>query len=241
MRQDGLKTVCKPKFVHNTDSRQSLPIAENILARQFNLARPNTAFASDLTYIRSCTGWLYLAIVLDLYSRKILGWAMAPGMPAELVCAALRMAIEQRRPAAGLIVHSDRGSQYASLQHQTLLAQHGFICSMRRRQNCWALEHCSNAVAKCFFMTPKMKCVWQHTYASQAEAKIDVVSCIVGFYNSERLNSVLGNLSSAFVDGKWQQINLSLCPIILDQHKSQFSLVFTGFHWFAPIKCRSIW
>ena len=192
MRQAGLKTVWKPKFVHTTDSRHSLPIAENILARQFNPARPNTAFASDITYIRTGTGWLYLAIVLDLYSRKVVGWAMAPSMPAELVCAALRMAIEQRRPTAGLIVHSDRGAQYASLQYQALLVQHGFICSMSRRGNCW-----DNAVAERFFLNLKMERIWQRTYANQAEAKIDVVSYIVGFYNSERLNSVLGNLPPA--------------------------------------------
>lgn len=131
-------------------------------------------------------------IVLDLYSRKVVGWAMAPSMPAELVCSALRMAILQRRPAPGLIVHSDRGSHYASVRYQNLLAEHGFICSMSRKGNCW-----DNAVAERFFLNLKMERVWQRTYANQAEAKVDVVSYIVGFYNSERLNSVLGNLPPA--------------------------------------------
>ena len=110
MRQAGLKPVWKRKFIHTTDSKHDLPIAENILARQFNPDRPNVAFVTDITYIRTGTGWLYLAIVLDLFSRKVVGWAMAPSMPAELVCAALQMAIQQRQPAPGLIVHSDRGA-----------------------------------------------------------------------------------------------------------------------------------
>lgn len=112
-----------------------MPIAENIRARQFNPGAPNAAFVSDITYIR--TGWLYLAIVLDLFSRKVVGWAVAPSMPAELVRAALRMAIQQRQPAPGLIVHSDRGSQYASKLYQDLLDEHGFVCSMSRKGNCW--------------------------------------------------------------------------------------------------------
>ena len=122
---------------------------------------------------------------------------MAPSMPAELVCAALRMDILQRRPAAGLIVHSDSGCQYASMQYQALLAEHGFVCSMSRKGNCWELKHCFNAVVERFFLNLKMERVWQRAYANQAEAKIDVVSYIVGFYNSERLSSVMGNLSPA--------------------------------------------
>jgi putative transposase len=189
MRQADLKPVWKRKFIHTTDSKHNLPIAQNILARQFNPVRPNAAFVTDITYIRTGTGWLYLAIVLDLYSRKVVGWAMAPSMPAQLVCAALQMAIQQRQPARGLIVHSDRGSQYASALYQALLAEHGFVCSMSRKGNCW-----DNAVAERFFLNLKMERVWQRTYANQAEARLDIISYIVGFYNSERLNSVLGNV-----------------------------------------------
>ena len=189
MRRAGLKPVWKRKFVHTTDSRHNLPVAENILARQFNPTSPNVAFVTDITYIRTGTGWLYLAIVLDLFSRRVVGWAMAPSMPAELVCAALRMAIQQRQPAPGLIVHSDRGSQYASDQYQALLNKHGFICSMSRRGNCW-----DNSVAERFFLNLKMERVWQRSYANQAEAKVDVTAYIVGFYNCTRLHSVLGNL-----------------------------------------------
>jgi putative transposase len=137
MGQASLKPVWKRKFVHTTDSKHDLPIAPNVLARQFNPAAPNTAYVSDITYIRTGAGWLYLAIVIDLFSRKVVGWAMAPTMPAGLVCEALRMAIQQRRPAVGLVVHSDRGSQYASAQYQALLSTHGFVCSMSRKGNCW--------------------------------------------------------------------------------------------------------
>ena len=189
MRKANLKPVWKRKFVHTTDSKHNLPIAENILARQFNPVAPNMAYVSDITYIRTGAGWLYLAIVLDLFSRKVVGWAMAPSMPADLVCDALRMAIQQRQPAAGLIVHSDRGSQYASAQYQTLLASRGFVCSMSRKGNCW-----DNAVAERFFLNLKMERVWQREYANHAEAKTDITAYIVGFYNCERLHSVLGNL-----------------------------------------------
>lgn len=192
MREANLKPVWKRKFIHTTDSKHDLPIAANILDRQFNPAAPNVAWVSDITYIRTGSGWLYLAIVLDLFSRKVVGWAMAPTMPAELVCTALQMAIQQRGPAPGLIVHSDRGSQYASEQYQALLARHGFVCSMSRKGNCW-----DNAVAERFFLNLKMERVWQRTYVNHAEARNDVTAYIVGFYNSERINSVLGNLSPA--------------------------------------------
>jgi putative transposase len=192
MRQADIKPVWKRKFVHTTDSKHNLPIAANTLDRQFNPDAPNVAWVSDITYIRTGSGWLYLAIVLDLFSRKVVGWAMAPNMPAELVCAALRTGICQRGPAPGLIVHSDRGSQYASDSYQTLLAEHGFICSMSRKGNCW-----DNAVAERFFLNLKMERVWQRDYANHAEAKADITAYIVGFYNSERLHSVLGNLPPA--------------------------------------------
>ena len=122
MRQAGLKPVWRRKFVHTTDSKHELPVAANVLARQFNPAAPNKVYVSDITYIRTAAGWLYLAVVIDLFSHKVLGWAMAPSMPAKLDCDALHMALQQRQPAAGLVVHSDRGSQYAIAQYQALLA-----------------------------------------------------------------------------------------------------------------------
>ena len=130
-----------------------------------------------------------LAAVLDLHSRKIVGWAMSPAMPAGLVCAALQMAIVQRNPAAGLIVHSDRGTQYASAEHQALLNKHGFVGSMSRKGNCWY-----NAVMERFFLSLKMQRVWQRDYPNHAEAANDIADYIVGFYNATRLHSKLGNM-----------------------------------------------
>ena len=187
MRSNGLQARWRRKFVHTTDSRHELPVAGNVLARRFRPERPNEAWASDITYIRTRSGWLYLAVVLDLFSRKIVGWAMAPSMPAELVCTALNLAIVSRQPAAGLLVHSDRGSQYASQAHTALLSRHGLVCSMSRKGNCW-----DNAVMERFFLNLKMERVWQRDYANHAEAQADIADYITSFYNPVRLHSTLG-------------------------------------------------
>ena len=149
---------------------------------------PNQVWVCDITYIRTRSGWLYLAAVLDLHSRKIVGWAMAAAMPAALVCTALQMAIVQRNPAKGLTVHTDRGTQYASAEHQALLARHSLVGSMSRKGNCW-----DNAVMERFFLNLKMERVWQKDYANRAEATNDIADYIVGFYNSIRLNSNWAN------------------------------------------------
>ena len=197
MRKAALKPVWKRKFIHTTDSKHDLPVAANVLNRQFNPVAPNMAYVSDITYIRTGAGWLYLAVVMDLYARRVVGWSMAPSMPAKLVCDALNMALQQRRPGPGLIVHSDRGSQYASELYQDLLFEHGFICSMSRKGNCW-----DNAVAERFFLNLKMERVWQRQYANHTEAKNDVADYIVSFYNCERLNSALGNLPPTVYERK---------------------------------------
>ena len=189
MREHRLRALWRRKFIHTTDSGHALPVSDNVLARRFNPSLPNQAWVSDITYIRTRSGWLYLAVVLDLYARKVVGWAMAPTMHAELVCAALQLAITQRQPAPGLIVHSDRGSQYASALHQALLARHGSVGSMSRKGNCW-----DNAVMERFFLSLKTERVWQRNYANHAEAMTDIADYIVGFYNSVRLHSKLGNL-----------------------------------------------
>jgi putative transposase len=189
MRMNGIRPVWKRKFVHTTDSRHTLPIAENLLNRQFNPATANASWVSDITYIRTRRGWLYLAAVMDLFSRKIIGWALAPTMPAELACSALQMAIAQRNPPPGLIVHSDRGVQYASDSYRALLTRHGLRASMSRKANCW-----DNAVMERFFLNLKMERVWQRDYANTAEAIRDVADYIVTFYNNVRLHSTLGYL-----------------------------------------------
>jgi putative transposase len=187
MKRNHLRPKWRRKFIHTTDSRHGLPVAPNVLQRRFTPEEPNTAWVSDLTYIRTRSGWLYLAAVMDLYSRKIVGWAMASSMPAQLVCDALSMAIASRQPAPGLIVHSDQGSQYASAEHARLLARHGLTASMSRKGNCW-----DNAVMERFFLNLKMERVWQRDYANHAEARLDIADYIVGFYNSVRLHSTLG-------------------------------------------------
>ena len=186
---NGLRPLWKRKFIHTTDSKHTLPVADNVLDRQFQPAAANRAWVADITYIRTRSGWLYLAAVMDLFSRKIVGWAMAPTMPAELVCSALQMAIAQRKPKAELIVHSDRGSQYASETHRAVLTRHGLRASMSRTGNCW-----DNAVMERFFLNLKMERVWQRDYTNHAEAIRDVTDYIVGFYNSVRLHSTLGYL-----------------------------------------------
>lgn len=187
MRANGLRARWRRKFTHTTDSRHDLPVAGNLLERQFKPDEPNQAWASDITYVRTRSGWLYLAVVLDLFSRKVVGWAMAASMPAQLVCEALHMAIASRRPPPGLLVHSDRGSQYASQLHTGLLQRHGMVCSMSRKGNCW-----DNAVVERFFLNLKMERVWTRDYANHAEAKADIADYIVGFYNPIRLHSTLG-------------------------------------------------
>lgn len=190
MKINNLRPVWKRKFVHTTDSGHQLPVAPNVLQRQFTPAAANQAWAADITFIATRRGWVYLAAVMDLYSRKIIGWAMAAHMPAQLVCTALHMAISQRGTRPGLIMHSDRGSQYASQAHRDLLAKHGLTASMSRKGNCW-----DNAVMERFFLNLKMERVWQRDYANAEEAIRDVTDYIVGFYNSKRLHSTLGYLS----------------------------------------------
>lgn len=192
MKQNKLQARWRRKFVHTTNSKHDLPIAANILNRKFTPSGADQAWAADLTYIRTERGWLYLAAVLDLYSRKIVGWAMAPSMSAELVCTALRMAIALRQPKPGLIMHTDRGSQYASQAHRDLLDRHHLVASMSRKGDCW-----DNAVMERFFLNLKMERVWQRRYANHAEAGADITQYIVGFYNTHRLHSTLGYRSPA--------------------------------------------
>jgi putative transposase len=203
MRQTQCRPVWKRQFIHTTDSKHLLPVADNILNRQFEPDQPDQAWVSDITYVRTRQGWLYLAVVMDLYARKIIGWAMAPHMQTSLISAALSKALQLRRITPGLILHSDRGSQYASSEYQTFLSQHGIVCSMSRRANCW-----DNAVMERFFLNLKMERVWQRDYANHAEAERDIVDYIVGFYNCTRLHSTLGYLSPA----EYEQLNSEKKP-----------------------------
>lgn len=188
MRQRGIRGLVVPRrYPCTTDSRHALPIAPNRLERNFTAARPNAVWAADLTYIPTDEGWLYLAAIIDLCTRKIVGWAMRDTLHAEIAQAALTMAIQRQRPAPGLIHHSDRGVQYACEAFQADLRQAGIVCSMSRRGN--ALD---NAPAESFFHTLKAELVHHRTYATRDEARHDLFAFIEGFYNTRRLHSALG-------------------------------------------------
>lgn len=184
MQQAGLVCKTKRKFKATTNSKHNLPVAENHLNRQFKVEKPNLAYVGDITYIPTQEGWLYLAVVIDLYSRQVVGWSMAEYMRTKLVNDALLMAVWKRKPAKGLVWHTDRGSQYASDSHRALLKQHGIQQSMSRKGNCW-----DNAVSESFFHTLKTELVNHEFYQTREEAKQSVFEYIEVFYNRERLHS----------------------------------------------------
>jgi putative transposase len=185
--RQGLRPAYKRPYRVTTDSEHDEPIAPNVLKRRFDDWQPNQAWVADVTYIHTRQGWLYLAVVLDLATRKIVGWSMSKRMKAALVCDALTMAYQQRHPDAGLIMHTDRGSQYASQQYRRLLKAYAMIASMSRKANCW-----DNSVVESFFKTLKVERVYRQTYATRDHARIDVVNWIEGFYNRYRLHSSNG-------------------------------------------------
>lgn len=166
------------------------PVFDNLVARQFGVDTPDTVYAGDITYIWTQEGWLYLAVVLDLFSRKVVGWSMGSRMKATLVCDALEMAVWQRQPQEGLICHSDRGSQYASKKYRELLSRNKFNGSMSRKGDCW-----DNAVVESFFGSLKQERVQWESYQSRNEAQQDVLNYITMFYNPHRLHSTLGYVS----------------------------------------------
>ena len=185
--RQGLRPAYKRPYRVTTDSEHDEPIAPNVLKRRFDDWQPNQAWVADVTYIHTRQGWLYLAVVLDLATRKIVGWSMSKRMKAALVCDALTMAYQQRHPDAGLIMHTDRGSQYASKQYRRLLKAYAMIASMSRKANCW-----DNSVVESFFKTLKVERVYRQTYATRDHARIDIVNWIEGFYNRYRLHSSNG-------------------------------------------------
>jgi putative transposase len=190
MREAGVQVRHRKKFKVTTNSNHEQPVFDNLLARQFDVPQPDQAYVADITYIWTQEGWLYLAVVIDLYSRKVVGWSMSSRMKAQLVCDALKMAIWQRRPKAGLIHHSDRGSQYASKAFRKLLKAHDIKGSMSRKGNCW-----DNAVAESFFGSLKQERVQWRSYQTRYEAQQDILNYISMFYNSYRLHSTLGYTS----------------------------------------------
>ena len=184
MEEEGLECKMKRKFKATTNSKHDKPIAPNLLDRNFTVSEPNQVYAGDITYIPTREGWLYLAVFIDLYSRAVVGWSMDSRMPTALVNNALTMAIFKRQPRAGLLVHSDRGSQYASDSFQGLLKQHEFLCSMSRKGNCW-----DNAPSESFFHTLKTELVYHEDFKTREEAKKAIFEYIEVFYNRVRLHS----------------------------------------------------
>jgi transposase InsO family protein len=194
MRRDGLVGRRRARFVHTTDADHAYPLAPNRLARAFDVhgVALNQVWVSDITYIPTPQGWLYLATVLDLASRRVVGWAMRAQLDAELALAALRAAIATRQPAPGLIHHSDRGVQYASTAYRTLLAEHGMLASMSRPGDCW-----DNAVAESFFATLEFELLAHATWRTRDDARRAIFAYIETWYNPRRRHSTLGYLSPA--------------------------------------------
>jgi len=192
MRQAGIKAKTARKFKHTTDSNHKRPVADNVLDREFSVDAPNKAWVADITYIPTREGWLYLAIVEDLYSRMIVGWSMGGTMTSRLVVDALEMAIQRRLPGEELLAHSDRGSQYASEHYQQLLGKYGIECSMSEVGQCW-----DNAPAESFFASLKKELVHDEDYQTRAEAIASIFEYIEVFYNRQRRHSTLGYVSPA--------------------------------------------
>ncbi|HEY3376504.1 MAG TPA: IS3 family transposase [Armatimonadota bacterium] len=192
MRQHGLAAKHRRTFRVTTNSAHPYPVAENRLARQFTPAAPHQVWASDITYIPTSEGWLYLAAVMDLAFRGIVGWAMSERIDRALACEALTDAVRRRHPAPGVLHHSDRGSQYASADYQALLTQHGFMPSMSRKGNCW-----DNAPMESFFHSMKVEWLHDQTFRTRAEARQAIFTFIEVWSNRQRLHSTLGYRSPA--------------------------------------------
>jgi len=202
MHQAGLRSKIRRKYRVTTDSKHAFPVSANLLERNFTAQAPNQTWVSDITYLATRTGWLYLTVIIDLFSRLVVGWALSSSLSHEMVIAALKRAIRRRRPAKGLIFHSDRGVQYACADFRKELAEHGFIQSMSRKADCW-----DNAVAESFFGIMKTELVYHEKYDGHEDTLHSVFEYIEAFYNQERRHSALEYFSPA----EYEKQNLKLC------------------------------
>lgn len=184
MNELGLRGKRRKRYCFTTQSEHDDPIAPNVLARDFSASAPNEKWVGDITYIWTREGWLYLAVLIDLFSRRVVGWAMGDSLATDLPLRALNMAIQTRRPPRGLIHHTDRGCQYASAEYRAVLEQHGIVASMSRKGNCW-----DNAVAESFFATLKTELVRDIDFLTRGHARREVFAYIEGFYNRRRRHS----------------------------------------------------
>ncbi|AJO78028.1 transposase [Pseudomonas putida] len=190
MQRQGLRAKAAKKFKATTNSQHSLPVAENLLKQDFKASAPNQKWVGDITYLHTEEGWLYLAVVIDLYSRMVIGWAMNERMTADLVCDALHMALWRRRQPNDVIVHSDRGSQYCSAAYQELIRAHHLRCSMSAKGNCY-----DNACAESFFHSLKVECIHGERFTSRAQMRETVFEYVETDYNRQRRHSTLGHIS----------------------------------------------
>jgi len=191
MRRMGLRARRKPRFRRTTDSNHHEPVAPNLVAREFQSDEPDRVWVADITYVWTLEGWMYLAVVVDLFSRRVVGWSMAEHMRVDLALGALEAALGKRAPSQrGLVFHSDRGSQYASKAYRAALEAAGIECSMSRRGNCW-----DNAVAENFFSTLKTELIQDAVFISRASARTAIAEWIEIFYNGMRRHSTIGYLS----------------------------------------------
>jgi transposase InsO family protein len=190
MREDGIVARQKRRFRRTTDSKHTSPIAPNLVQRQFEPKRANQVWAGDVTYIATATGWAYLAVLLDLFSRRVVGWAMSTQNDTELALAALRRALRGRMIPVGLVHHTDRGSPYASEDYRQALAERGMIASMSRKGDCW-----DNAVSESFFATLRAELVDDERYSTPSAAEVSIGDYIERYYNTERLHSYLDYVS----------------------------------------------
>jgi len=190
MRDQGLSGRAKKKFVRTTDSAHVFPVAKNLVKRRFEAERPNALWVADISYIGTWEGFLYLAVILDVFSRRVVGWAISDHMRTELPLEALSMAVCDRQPPPGLVHHSDRGSQYASQDYQAALRRNGMLCSMSRKGDCW-----DNAVAESFFATLKNELLYRQSWPTRVRTRAAINEYIACFYNGWRRHTGLGGIS----------------------------------------------
>ncbi len=200
LKAQGIRARTRKRFVRTTDSGHALAVAGNVLERAFDPAGPNEAWCADITYVGTREGWLYLAVVEDLFSRMVVGWSMDDAMESRLVVDALEMALARRRPTAGLLAHSDRGSQYASEHYQRILAAEGIVCSMSGVGQCW-----DNTPVESFFGRMKCEIAGSEMFATKEQAKAEIFEYLEVFYNRVRLHSSLGFVSPVEFERTYNQ------------------------------------
>lgn len=201
MKHLGLRAKAKKKFKVTTDSKHNLPVAPNILNRDFMTTAPNQKWVGDISYVWTDEGWVYLAVVIDLYSRAVIGWSIQSTMSRQLVCDALMMALWRRGFPRGVLFHSDRGSQYCSNDYQKMLKSYEFICSMSRKGNCW-----DNAIAESFFHSMKTELIYTERYITRKMAKESIFHYIEVYYNRIRRHSSIGSVAPEVFENQFKNV-----------------------------------